>query len=161
MPSRLCTATNSRLMDTCGASLNLDVHLPEPNLNDFMDELFVSMGFKDNFWFEKLLKSFFSTSSLSLRDIAQTVHRLGLVLNSLANSNDAVASMTVIALILRTLDEERYHQFARRGISDLELADKIFSPSATPSITHWRWTEEGVMFQTGIARAYWQMINKK
>ena len=138
--------------------IDLDVHLPEPNLENFMNELFVSMGLKDNFWFEKLLKSFFSASSPPLRDISQTVRRLGLVLNSLPDSNDAVARMTVIALILRNLDEKRYHRFAKRDISDLELANEIFNPSS--SITHWRWTEEGVIFQTGIARAYWQLINQ-
>ena len=137
--------------------IDLDVHLPEPNLNNFMNELFVSMGLKNKAWFEKLLTSFFTASSIPLRDIAQTVHRLGLVLSSLPDSNDSVASMTAVALILRTLDEELYHRFANRDISDLDLANEIFNPSS--SISNWRWTEEGVMFQTGIARAYRQMIN--
>ena len=137
--------------------IDLDIHLPEPNLDNFVNELFVSMGLKDNYWFEKLLTSFFRASSPPLRDIAQTVHRLGLVLNSLPDKENAVARMTAIALILRTLDEGLYHRFAKRGISDLDFANEIFNPSS--SITHWRWTEEGVMFQTGIARAYWQMIN--
>ena len=137
--------------------IDLDVHLPEPMLDNFLNELFVSMGLKDNFWFERLLKSFFSASSPPLRDIAQTVHRLGLVLNSLPDSNNSVAKMTAVALILRTLDEELYHRFARRDISDLDLANEIFNPSS--SISNWRWTEEGVMFQTGIARAYWQISN--
>ena len=138
--------------------IDLDIHLPEPNLDNFVNELFVSMGLKDNYWFEKLLKSFFRASSPPLRDIAQTVHRLGLVLNSLPDSNNSVARMTAVALILRTLDEGLYHRFAKGDISDLDLANEIFNPSS--SITHWRWTEEGVMFQTGIARAYWQMINQ-
>ena len=138
--------------------IDLDVHLPEPNLDNFMDDLFVSMGLKDNYWFEKLLTSFFRASSPPLRDIAQTVHRLGLVLNSLPDKKNAVARMTAIALILRTLDEGLYHRFAKRGISDLELANEIFHPSS--SISSWRWTEEGVMFQTGIARAYWQFTNE-
>ena len=137
--------------------IDLDVHLPEPNLDNFMDELFASMGLKDNYWFEKLLKTFFSASSPPLRDIAQTVHRLGLVFNSLPDSKNSVARMAAVALILRTLDEELYHRFAKIDISDLELVNEIFNSSS--SITHWRWTEEGVMFQTGICRAYRQLIN--
>ena len=138
--------------------IDLDIHLPDPNLDNFVNEMFVSMGLKDNYWFEKLLTSFFRAASPPLRDIAQTAHRLCLVLNSLPDRENAVARMTAIALILRTLDEGLYHRFAKRGISDIDLANEIFNPSS--SITHWRWTEEGVMFQTGIARAYWQMINK-
>ena len=137
--------------------IDLDVRLPEPYLENFLNDLLDSMGLKDDYWFEKLLKSFFRASSPPLRDIAQTVHRLGLVLNSLPDSNNSVAKMTAVALILRTLDEELYHRFARRDISDLDLANEIFKPSS--SISNWRWTQEGVMFQTGIVRAYWQMIN--
>lgn len=137
--------------------IDLDVHLPEPNLDNFMNELFTSMGLKGHFWFEKLLKTFLIASSLPLRDIAQTVHRLGLVLNSLPDSNNSVARMAAVALILRTLDEELYHRFAKRSISDLDLANEIFNPSS--SIMHWRWTEEGTMFQTGIYRAYRQLVN--
>lgn len=140
--------------------IDLDVHLPEPYLENFMNELLDSMGLKDDYWFEKLLKSFFRASSPPPRDIAQTVHRLGLVLNSMPDRNNSVARMTAIALIMRIIDEEHYHQFAQRGISDLDLADKIFSPSSTPSITHWRWIEEGVIFQTGICLAYRQFINQ-
>ena len=48
--------------------IDLDVHLPEPNMERFIDDLFVSMGLKDNVWFEKLLKPFFSASSLQGHD---------------------------------------------------------------------------------------------
>ena len=137
--------------------IDLDVHLPEPYLDNYVNELFASMGLKDNFWFEKLLMTFLIASSPPLRDIAQTVHRLGLVLNSLPDSDNSVAKMAVVALILRTLDEELYHQFAKKDISDLDLANEIFNSSS--SITPWRWTEAGVMFQTGIARAYWRLVN--
>lgn len=138
--------------------IDLDVHLPEPSLDNFMNELFVSVGLNDNYWFERLLKSFFNASSLPLRDIVQIIHRLRLVLNSLPDSNNSVAKMAAVALILRTLDQELYHRFAKKGISDFDLANEIFNPSS--SIAHWRWTEDGVMFQTGLCRAYWQLINK-
>ena len=136
--------------------IDLDIHLPEPNLESFIDKLFVSMGQKDIYWFEKLLKPFFSASSLTLRDIAQAVHRHGLVLNSLPDSNDAVARMTAVALLLRIFNEPLYHQLAKREVTDLEIANKIFD---IPPITNRRWTEEGVIFQTGICRAYRQLID--
>ena len=96
------------------------------------------------------------TSSLTLRDIAQAVHRLGLVLNSLPELNDVTAKMTAVALLMRIFNEPIYHQFAKGEVSDLEVADHIFD---IPSIIHLRWTEEGIIFQTGISRAYRQMIN--
>ena len=136
--------------------IDLDIHLPEPNLESFIDKLFVSMGQKDIYWFEKLLKLFFSASSFTLRDIAQAVHRHGLVLSSLPDSNDAVARMTAVALLLRIFDAPLYHQFANGEVSDLEIADNIFN---IPSMTHLRWKEEGVIFQTGICRAYRQLID--
>ena len=64
--------------------------------------------------------------------------------------------MTAVALLLRTFDAPLYHRFAKGGVSDLEVAIKIFD---IPSITHRRWTEEGVIFQTSICRAYRQLIN--
>ena len=112
---------------------DLYIHLPEPYLENFINNLFVSMGLEDNDWFERLLKPFFSAASLSLRDIAQTVHRHGLVLKSLPDINTPVARMTAVALLLRMFNEPLYHRFAGRDISDLEIADKIFENS---SITH-------------------------
>ena len=41
--------------------IDLDLYLPDPNLENFIGKLFLSMGLKDNYWYEKLLKPFFST----------------------------------------------------------------------------------------------------
>ena len=130
--------------------IDVDLHLPEPNLDKFIDGLLVSFALDKDSWFQRLLKIFLSASPLTLRDIAQAVHRLGLVLNSLPDIHANIVKMIPIALILRTLDESLYHQFAKRIVSANDVAENIFN---IPSITPLRWTKEGIWFQTGIMLA--------
>lgn len=68
-----------------------------------------------------MLQSFLGTPDLSLRRIAQAIHRLGLVLASLRSDRLSFPATTVGALILRTLDADLYRRFVRDEVSDLEV----------------------------------------
>ena len=77
----------------------------------------------------KLLHGFFRVPDLSLRRIAQAIHRLGLVLASLRSDQQSFATRAVVALILRTIDADLYHRFHCGQASDLDVVDKVFTPS--------------------------------
>jgi len=65
-------------------------------------------------------------SAVSLRQISQNIHRFGLVLASLPDSNRGFLHATVTALILRTMDEGLYDRFRTGKATDLEVIDTIF-----------------------------------
>ena len=134
---------------------DVDIRLSELNRDKFINRLLVSIGRKGNNWVQKLLMVFFSTSRFTLRDIEQAVHRFKLVLETVPNTRHTIVGMTLVALILRTLNEDLYHRFAQGEVSDIELADKIFD---IPSIKHLRWTAQGTWLQTGIWLAYKELM---
>ena len=142
---------------------DIDIRLPQPERDMYVSNLLNSTGIQDSNT-HRLLQSFLGASELSLRDIAQAVHRLGLVLNSLPNNNVSIARLAAIALILRTLNEQLYRQFIRievsddlKEVTDRVLADEIFR---NPAINPLRWTEEGIYLQVGIALAYKELSGK-
>ena len=134
---------------------DVDIRLSEPNRDKFINRLLVSIGRKGNSWVQKLLMVFYSTSRFTLRDIEQAVHRFKLVLDTVSGTTHTIVGMTLVALILRTLNEDLYHRFAQGEVPDIELADKIFD---IPSIKHLRWTTQGTWLQTGIWLAYKELM---
>ena len=134
---------------------DVDIRLSEPNRDKFINRLFVSIVRKEDYWFQKLLMAFFSASHFTLRDIEQAVHRFKLVLDTVSDTRHTIVGMTLVALILRTLNEDLYHRFAQGEVFDIELADNIFD---IPSITGLRWTKQGIWLQTGIWLAYKELL---
>ena len=117
---------------------DIDFRLPEPGRTKFIDNLLAATRFNDYFKrtqdtmaehdypaVNTLLTVFFDAPDLSLRAIAQAIHRLGLVLASLRDDRRSFATWTVVVLILRTIDPNLYYQFIRSEVSDLEVVDKI------------------------------------
>ena len=76
---------------------------------------------------KKLLVAFFDAPDLSLRRIAQAIHRLGMVFTSLRSDQWSFAMTAAVTLILRTVDSDLYHRFVRGEVSDLEVVDKMFN----------------------------------
>ena len=74
---------------------------------------------------QKLLIDFFGPADLSLREVAQAVHRLGLVFASLAEKRRVFGVTATLAVILRTIDTELYRKFVRNQVSDLDIVEKI------------------------------------
>ena len=134
---------------------DVDIRLSEPKRDKFINRLFVSIVRKENYWFQKLLMAFFSASRFTLRDIEQAVHRFKLVLDTVSDTRHTIVGMTLVALILRTLNEDLYHRFAQGEVLDIELADNIFG---IPSITGLRWTDQGIWLQTGIWLAHKELM---
>ena len=126
---------------------DLDFRLPEPsrgrfvvamlgatNICEYFDRTKDEAARGDYEIVREWLEAFFVTSDLSLRKIAQSIHRLGLVLNSLRIDQRAFTLTAVIALILRTINPTLYHRFALGEASDLDVIDAVFSRPEAKSL---------------------------
>ena len=142
---------------------DMDFVLPEPERKAFIEDRLSAIQIDDYLGRTKdqyaqrelqdarsLLLGFFGTPDLSLRRIAQSIHRLGLVLTSLRSDQRAFAPTTVVALILRTINAGLYHGFVRDEIPDLEVVDTVF---ARPEAKNLRQTGEGRWFEATLIAA--------
>ena len=116
--------------------IDIDSRLPEAERKPFMDALLQSTGIEDYFKngpagsirgddygsVREWLLTFFASSSLSLRRIAQSIHRLGLVFASLRKDTRALATAATIALVMRTLEPDLFWSFTRGEVKDREAA---------------------------------------
>ena len=119
---------------------DIDFRLPEPERERFIRAMLDAVQLENYFnrtidsraqqemeLMHDLLLKFLSASEFSLRRIAQAIHRLGLVLGSLASNERSFITMTTLAFILRTFDAELYRRFIRHEVSDAEVVDKVLS----------------------------------
>ena len=102
---------------------DIDFRLPEPNRESFIQEKLNRMRIRGSF---RLLKYFFGSSDLSLRQINQVIHRLGSVMASLRDVSDRLHVIVQVALVIRTIDYDRYWRFVHGNITDEELVDAIY-----------------------------------
>lgn len=117
---------------------DVDFRLPEPErdafitamldaiLNDYFTRTKDRSAAVHDSTVRAWLLGFFRAPDLSLRRIAQAIHRLGLVFASLRSDRMSLASATVVALIVRTIDSDLYHRFVRGEVSDLEVSEMMF-----------------------------------
>ena len=126
---------------------DVDFVLPAPDRKTFIDQMLATIQIDD--YFERtedqtaqqavkpvrdLLHGFFQAPDLSLRRIAQAIHRLGLVFASLRSDRWSFALTAVVCLVLRTIDPDLYHRFVRREVSDLEVIDRMFARPETQTL---------------------------
>ena len=117
---------------------DVDSRLPEPERDAFIAAMLNAIQINDYFSrtrnqynhadeIRKILQHFFSAPDLSLRRIAQAIHRLGLVFASLRSDQQSLVPATIVALIVRTIDSDLYHRFVRGEIADIEVFDTVFA----------------------------------
>ena len=121
-------------------------------IDDYFNRTQDSEGRQDANLVRRLLRGFFGTPALSLRQVAQALHRLGVVFASLRDDKRSFAITAVVALIIRVVDPALYHRFVRGDVSDQEVVDTVFSFPGTASFRH---TDDGIIFEAYIvAYAY-------
>ena len=127
---------------------DLDFQLPDPDqqvltnerhkfIDALLKETHIDQYFNTHSIFRygrPLLWVFLGTPSVSLRRAEQAIHRLGVVFASLPRDQQTLDSgrwswlmlAAVIALIMRTLDFDRYREFIRGELSDEEMIKLVY-----------------------------------
>ena len=142
---------------------DVDFRLPAPGRTALIDHLLITTKINDYFeqsqdsntqtdyeLVRKWLLYFFDDPDLSLRSIAQAIHRLGLVFASLRSDQQAFAKMAAVCLIIRTIDEDLYHQFAQGEVSDHNVVAKLFSGPGARALQH---EKDGHLFEIAVITA--------
>ena len=142
---------------------DVDFRLPAPKREAFIDALLEATQINDYFKrtqdqsgreaaqvVRDLLQGFFGTPALSLRTIAQALHRLGLVCAALPSDRRSFAMSAVVALILRTIDADLYDRFGHGTASDRQVVDKILN---RPELTNLQREDAGLWFEATIIKA--------
>ena len=139
-----------------GRFFDIDFRLPEPAREKFIKALLEATQIDQYFdqggaspfpegrgVDRRLLLNFFAASDLSLRTVAQAIHRLGLALASGRSSPRLFVLATTVALILRTIDPGLYHRFTRGEVADLDVVNSVFDRSGLATLRDSEW---GAMF---------------
>ena len=146
---------------------DVDIRLPAPDRELFIMDLLATIQIEDylqrtddlytttvtNSNYELLVK-FLGISDISLRDVAQAIHRLGIVLALLPNDKMSFLTAIVVAIILRTINEKLYRDFVDGNVSDLEVVDALFRDNDMKSLQQ---TDEGNLFEAILIMAYKEM----
>ena len=154
---------------------DVDFRLPEPDRKSFIDAMMDTQQIKRHFGealqpniehvpkntadddaakARTLFQDFLSASNFSLRQIGQTIHRLGLVFASLRSDQRSLPITAVVALILRTLDAERYHRFYSGEVSDQDLIEGVFE---RPEIQALREEYSAYWFEATVIAAKYEL----
>ena len=120
---------------------DVDYRLPSPRRNDFITAMLRTTGIlsyleelndkpargqDEDTLVHKLLIDFFAREELSVRKVAQAIHRLGLVFASLPENKNVYAVVAAaVAVILRTIDLDLYRRFIRNEVSDLDVVEMM------------------------------------
>lgn len=114
--------------------IDFDFRLPDPSRSVLIDDLLTRLGIRDHFGdidddptYEMLRLFLGESSSLSVREVIKSVHRLSLLYALLPNEKIHHKPVTVALLILRTIDANLYRQFIRGDILDMDAIDQVFA----------------------------------
>ena len=116
----------------------IDAQLDAIQINDYFKRTSDKNVFSDNEEeaVRNLLKVFFGAHDLGLRQIAQAIHRLGLVYASLPSNQRSFAITAAVLLIVRTIDPTLYLKFRRRQVSDVDVVDRIVGGAVVRGLEH-------------------------
>ena len=123
---------------------DLDFQLPESDREQFVGNLLEATrltAILDDVEYQAelpaakaLLEAFLGSPALSLRQVQQAAHRLGLVLTLLPTDDALLAITAVIAIVLRTTDFAVYQHFIGGTATDEEVANVVFRWPETASL---------------------------
>ena len=125
---------------------DIDFRLPEPDKTSFINDLMKRTGIdtffdqtsdawvkrEDQQLFEKILSTLLARSPLTLRQISQAIHHLGLVFTSLDTKDHAYALPSAMAIILKHTIPETYDQLRHGNISDSDVVSCLFTALGIP-----------------------------
>lgn len=150
--------------------VDLDFRLPVPDRKTFMTQLMKQTGllrfFENSYQFlwgyssdaQRLLETFLDSSTLSIRQIQQALHHLGLALASLDSSEDIPYAATAVLVILKTFDSITYLQFTQSNMTDREVLDEFFG---LPEFQNFKSTTDGTLLEALLIIGYCEFTLKK
>lgn len=119
--------------------IDIDYKLPDPDRRKYIDQLLNKIGiysllqrrnsYGDQYDLQELyelLRTIFSKSSLSFREIEQSVIRFLLVISSISTNQSIHPSAVAVALILRAVNIEIYYEFAKGQATDLDVINNLY-----------------------------------
>ena len=114
---------------------DIDFRLPKPKRENFVRAMlnasqitdYLEVFSNEDGVMHSLLVGSLNSSHLSLRDIAQAIHRFVLVFGSLPRQQRPLLSMATLALVLRAIDTELYYRFIEGTATDTEVAERLSS----------------------------------
>ena len=109
--------------------------LEEIKLSEYFDRTQDLEGKSELETVQNMLLSFFGSPRISLRNVSQALHRLGLVFASLRSDRKSFARAAVVALILRTVDPELYDKLVLGEVSDKEVVDSVYDQLGKGNLT--------------------------
>ena len=143
---------------------DVDFQLPEPDKVAFINTLFNAIQINDYFNRTKdnnikllvdpagtLFQEFSNAFDLSLRQIEQAVHRLGLVFASLPDNQFSFFLSAMVVLVLRTINSQLYQDFIVGKVTDLEVVDKLFDSHKGKILQQ---THQGSLFEATLIMAH-------
>ena len=150
---------------------DVNFRLPEPDRKKFISGLIRSTQIDSYFekiedvevkrsrqgQVEKLLGDFFGAPVLSLRQVEQAFHHLGLVFASLRSDERSFEIIAAVALILRMFVPDLYYRFCRGEISDLNLIEAVFDLLGAGTL---RETDVRAFFESAIVAAAFEVSGK-
>ena len=104
---------------------------------------------------KELLTTFFNYSELNLRQIQQSIYRLGLTFKSLRKTSPAFVMPAVTATLLRAINENLYYKFYYNQITDLDLMNNLFG-----NFTNKREIKHIEEFEAAIIKGYCEISKK-
>ena len=105
--------------------IDVDFRLPEPDRADFVKALLDGVGMSGDA--RVIIESFLVLPYFSLRQVGQSIRRLGLVLASYERKDGPTVGVGVgVALIIRTVDMDVYRRFVAGTASDREVIELVF-----------------------------------
>ena len=103
---------------------DIDFRLPEPDRDQFIGTLLDGIEIPKNVC--DIVRVFFGLPSLNLRHVGQAIHRLRMVLASTPSKDDLLMCGAVVALVIRTIDADKYWQFVQGIATDKQVVESMF-----------------------------------
>ena len=150
--------------------IDLDFRLPVPDRKTFMMQLMKQTGLlrffenPGNFSWgnsgdaRRLIDAFLGSPAVSIRQIQQALHHLGLALASLDSSETIPYAATAVLVILKTLDPVTYRRFTQSNMTDKAVLDELFG---LPEFQNFRSTTDGTLLETLLIIGYGEFALKQ
>ena len=152
----------SRFIDT-------EVNLPRPDTSMIIHNAIKACGLEESLAHNTvtvrpsdygdtlaIIKTFLDSSELSIREISQAIYHLGMVINSLPTNYHPLLPLTMVMLVLRSVDRNLYIRFIRGEATDYDVITSLFE---RPSFRSLKYNYNGARIEAYINLAHREILH--